>query len=878
MNKKFVALALTILLLLWSLPSMVFAQTPEITSTATIVTETTIENEKSDSEPLSAAQPNDETGVLAENISPFDSAAPSDIENNEPESEPLSQEILLATETLPTESNPVTETSQTPTGLDESQLSTSAETLPGEETTLDSEINQTEAPMRSMGLMATGVIKILESGIEYSSLEEAFSAAQTGNTLILTGGDLTLTNRVVVPVEKNLTLDLDGNTLISQIDIASYEMLSLSTPSTALIPGSFSLINGKLTAVDVNGDGKTGGAIRSRNTNLTVDGVEAFNFHKSGDGGVIFAEDAGKANEILITNNNFHNNSAGSSGGAVRVETTSQDSVIKMMNNTIAENIVASSGIYSYGGGASFSCVGTLVISDNVIDANKVSSGTLNSGHYWSHGGGLSITSRSSSSPQKNLTVTLENNHISNNETQLYGGGIYFFLHKNYGDVLNLNSGVFDGNHSGNSGGAIDYSVHGQPTLILKNVLISKNGAPQGGGIWACPTARTICYSTLGGAILENNLIMSEKYNETGHDIRFEGYDTTIPGILTDNDPVYHRMTIQERTFLGDQVHWYADDPGDLYEPGDPILTSNMYTNRASSFGLYGEIALATDWYNTHFPEAQLIFINNTAGSRGGAISTNSDTIIGDPEDVGLSVSKKWLDFDGAVLADGLPSFVEIRLIRQDIEGGIVPLETVKLIADNNWQHTFTGLPCYGLVNGRILPFTYTAIEESKVPGFDVNYEKSIDLATLTITNQKATITIPVTKAWADADNQDGIRPNSVTIKLFADGSDTGKSLVLSAGNSWTGSFNGLAKYAASGQPINYTIEEMPVDKYTSSVSGDMQEGFIVTNSYTPAKPPLSPPQTGENNHIIVLLGVFFLSFAMLIMLIRLKYKWSRLR
>ena len=43
-----------------------------------------------------------------------------------------------------------------------------------------------------------------------------------------------------------------------------------------------------------------------------------------------------------------------------------------------------------------------------------------------------------------------------------------------------------------------------------------------------------------------------------------------------------------------------------------------------------------------------------------------------------------------------------------------------------------------------------------------------------------------------DKDNQDGKRPSSVTVKLLADGQDTGKTLELNAANGWTGSFTGL--------------------------------------------------------------------------------------
>ena len=38
-------------------------------------------------------------------------------------------------------------------------------------------------------------------------------------------------------------------------------------------------------------------------------------------------------------------------------------------------------------------------------------------------------------------------------------------------------------------------------------------------------------------------------------------------------------------------------------------------------------------------------------------------------------------------------------------------------------------------------------------------------------------------KTWNDADNQDGKRPESITVSLLADGKETGKTVTLSVEN-----------------------------------------------------------------------------------------------
>lgn len=95
------------------------------------------------------------------------------------------------------------------------------------------------------------------------------------------------------------------------------------------------------------------------------------------------------------------------------------------------------------------------------------------------------------------------------------------------------------------------------------------------------------------------------------------------------------------------------------------------------------------------------------------------------------------------------------------------------------------------------------------------------------------TVQINVNKTWNDEDDQDGIRPESVTVRLLADGKETGKTLVLNKANNWAGTFSDLDE-KASGRTVEYTIEEVKVDGYTTTISGNVTEGFVITNTYTP--------------------------------------------
>ena len=107
-------------------------------------------------------------------------------------------------------------------------------------------------------------------------------------------------------------------------------------------------------------------------------------------------------------------------------------------------------------------------------------------------------------------------------------------------------------------------------------------------------------------------------------------------------------------------------------------------------------------------------------------------------------------------------------------------------------------------------------------------------------------INIPVEKVWDDNDNQDGIRPQSVTVKLLADGKDTEKTLTLNAGNNWQGTFSELDKYE-NGREVTYTIEEVSVTGYEPEISGSSSTGFTITNTHTPETITISGSKTWDD-------------------------------
>ncbi|MBO5778454.1 MAG: Cna B-type domain-containing protein [Clostridia bacterium] len=90
-------------------------------------------------------------------------------------------------------------------------------------------------------------------------------------------------------------------------------------------------------------------------------------------------------------------------------------------------------------------------------------------------------------------------------------------------------------------------------------------------------------------------------------------------------------------------------------------------------------------------------------------------------------------------------------------------------------------------------------------------------------------VSISGTKTWDDADNQDGKRPESITIRLWADGEEIDHATVKADENGdWTYSFEDLLKYNGD-ELIEYTITEDTVEGYETVV-----DNYNVTNTYVP--------------------------------------------
>ena len=201
----------------------------------------------------------------------------------------------------------------------------------------------------------------------------------------------------------------------------------------------------------------------------------------------------------------------------------------------------------------------------------------------------------------------------------------------------------------------------------------------------------------------------------------------------------------------------------------------------------------------------------------GKATITNKRT----PETTEVTVKKVW---DDAKNQDGLrPTTITVHLLAN---GEKVQTSTVSGEGET-WSHTFSILPVYK--NGQKIIYTVT---EDTV----ANYTATFDGTTITNTYKPGKTSLTVTKKWDDAENQDGLRPKTIKVQLYADGQKLGKEVELSEGNKWSYTFSDLDE-KKDGKTIQYTVNEIEVPEgYTQTVEATNPGQVVIINTHTPSK------------------------------------------
>lgn len=205
---------------------------------------------------------------------------------------------------------------------------------------------------------------------------------------------------------------------------------------------------------------------------------------------------------------------------------------------------------------------------------------------------------------------------------------------------------------------------------------------------------------------------------------------------------------------------------------------------------------------------------NTTTGKIDLTVSNYEDTFTNEYKTTNVTAAKKWDDDNNR---DGLrKNYNGYYVAVKNDEGKFVAYEKLALEDKNDYE--FTDLP---EKNAEGAVINYEIVEASTCSGSgesiqctefekDENYTATVDGYTITNFHEPALYNddgdLTVQKIWAGEGN-DLVRPNTVTIELYANGSRLGEPVTISAANEWKHTFKNLY-LNEGGKPIVYTVQE----------------------------------------------------------------------
>ena len=317
-----------------------------------------------------------------------------------------------------------------------------------------------------------------------------------------------------------------------------------------------------------------------------------------------------------------------------------------------------------------------------------------------------------------------------------------------------------------------------------------------------------------------------KKISYTVTEDQVKDYSTTVDGYNLTNSYTPAKTSVSVTKAWNDNNNQDGSRPNEvkvqLYANGEKsgnevtLNAANKWTHTWT--GLAEKSNKKTVQYSVKEVGTVKGYTSSVDGKNGNFTVTNTHT----PSTTTVSGTKTWKDNDDQ---DGKrPDSIKVNLLAN---GKVVQSKTVT--ASDNWKYSFTNLPEFE--NGKKITYTVT---EDAVAG----YTSTVDGYNVTNNHTPATVKVSGTKTWNDNNNQDGIRPSSITVNLLANGQQVASKKV-SASDNWQYSFDNLAAYA-NGQKITYTVTEDAVAGYTSTV-----DGYNITNTHNPTTP--KKPQVPNN-------------------------------
>ena len=307
------------------------------------------------------------------------------------------------------------------------------------------------------------------------------------------------------------------------------------------------------------------------------------------------------------------------------------------------------------------------------------------------------------------------------------------------------------------------------------------------------------------------------RVNKSGMDLH---HVVLSDSLVTDNGWFLHPVDISKERFKLQKVTYTENagisNWGEVIDVTDKIQFSSDYKSWTLDLGDIGT-------------QGYMLFMKTAMTS--GTLQKNKIAISSDEVTKDVTAQYKLADVGGDT---GVTTKGKLKIVKQDSETGAglagAKFE-IKDLDDNTTQTLVTGEDGTAVTPNVVFEANYEVKEIEAPFGYKLNntvytIQTSVSQDNIvTVKDEPITRDVKVSKTWV------GNTGTQAVMHLYADSVDTGKSVTLDASNNWEYTFTGLRKYNGN-QEIQYSIKEDEMNFYMTSVTGDMDNGFNVTNTW----------------------------------------------
>ena len=294
------------------------------------------------------------------------------------------------------------------------------------------------------------------------------------------------------------------------------------------------------------------------------------------------------------------------------------------------------------------------------------------------------------------------------------------------------------------------------------------------------------------------------------------------------------------------------DQPGEKYIPGSFKVRRVVFdaygyvTNVLEELDLTGRLTISPDGssFTLNLPDMngdQYDFSYRSTYTPGTVLK--NDVVLTATEKVQRAYAIHMLADSGGQGTGTLAN--KIKIVKIDADDNQVKLADAEFkitrVSDGR-EYTLKTDANGEAVSGWLHAGQYKLVETKAPAGYETDQQERLvtvqdgAVSLQTIENAPIKVSVNVKKVWV------GEKKPLVKVHLYADDVDTGKELTLNEANAWTASFANLRKYKGNDE-IKYTVKEERVSGYSTAISGDSANGYVITNTQDiPPQPPKTPP------------------------------------